>query len=191
VHRVRGYQWATDRVDGRDAALFNAAQVTEQACQSDFMAVGGGMALDQPSVPVREGCGLGQITGYTVSDASDSATFQVNPGNINNKIQSAGYFGALVLVNVAYALTLHTVAADRDLPLPGLLIIDGPSSNSEPRDMTQNDSQTCMRCSRRSQVSIAIVFRLLSSTTTFPPETMSGCDSGSAKTIGSSEVHSR
>ena len=37
--------------------------------------------------------------------------------------------GLQVLVNVAYALALHTVAADRDLPLPGLLIIDGPSSN--------------------------------------------------------------
>ena len=56
-------------VHDRDAALFNAAQVTNQACQQDFMSVGGGMALDQPSVPVRVGCGLGQITGFTVSDA--------------------------------------------------------------------------------------------------------------------------
>ena len=35
-------------IDNRDAALFNAAQQTTAACQSDFMAVGGGMALDQP-----------------------------------------------------------------------------------------------------------------------------------------------
>ena len=41
-------------VDDRDAALFNAAQVTVQACQSDFMAVGGGLVLDQQAVPVRE-----------------------------------------------------------------------------------------------------------------------------------------
>ena len=59
-------------IDNRDAALFNAAQVTEQSCQSDFMAVGGGMALDQPSVPIREKCGLGQISGYVVSNASYS-----------------------------------------------------------------------------------------------------------------------
>src|SRR5580692_7435675 len=51
-------------IDDRDAALFNAAQQTTAACQSDFMAVGGGMALDQPSVPIREKCGLGQISGY-------------------------------------------------------------------------------------------------------------------------------
>ena len=56
-------------IDNRDAALFNAAQVTTTACQSDFMAVGGGMALDQPAVPIREKCGLGQISGYVVSNA--------------------------------------------------------------------------------------------------------------------------
>ena len=82
-------------VDDRDAALFNAAQVTQEACRSDFMAVGGGMALDAPAVPVREQCGLGQITGYTVSDAADAATFQVNPGNINSKIFGGGWFGVL------------------------------------------------------------------------------------------------
>lgn len=82
-------------IDNRDAALFNAAQVTSEACQSDFMEVGGGMALDQPSVPVREACGLGSITGYTVSDASAGASLQVNPSGINNKNVTAGWFAAL------------------------------------------------------------------------------------------------
>jgi hypothetical protein len=82
-------------IDGRDAALFNAAQVTSESCQSDFMSVGGGMALDQPSVPVREACGLGQITGYTVSDASAGATLQVNPSGINPKEVTGGWFASL------------------------------------------------------------------------------------------------
>lgn len=82
-------------IDNRDAALFNAAQVTNESCQTDFMMVGGGMALDQPSVPVREGCGLGSITGYTVSDASAGATLQVNPSGISNKGVTAGWFAAL------------------------------------------------------------------------------------------------
>ena len=82
-------------IDNRDAALFNAAQVTSESCQSDFMAVGGGMALDQPAVPVREGCGLGQITGYTVSDASAGAALQVNPSGINPKQVTGGWFAAL------------------------------------------------------------------------------------------------
>ena len=82
-------------VDNRDAALFNAAQQATAACQSDFMAVGGGMALDQPSVPIREKCGLGQISGYVVSNASDLATDQVDPSGINTDSVTAGWFGAL------------------------------------------------------------------------------------------------
>jgi ABC-type branched-subunit amino acid transport system substrate-binding protein len=82
-------------IDNRDAALFNAAQVTSESCQSDFMAVGGGMALDQPSVPIRERCGLGQISGYTVSLASESASDQVNPNNINPAIVPGGWFAVL------------------------------------------------------------------------------------------------
>ena len=45
-----GINGRTVVVHDRDAALFNAAQVTNQACQQDFMSVEGGMALDQPSV---------------------------------------------------------------------------------------------------------------------------------------------
>jgi ABC-type branched-subunit amino acid transport system substrate-binding protein len=82
-------------VHDRDAALFNAAQVTNQACQQDFMSVGGGMALDQPTVSVRVACGLGQITGFTVSDAAVDAALQVNPGGTNNSIVSAGWYTAL------------------------------------------------------------------------------------------------
>ncbi len=82
-------------IDNRDAALFNAAQQATAACQSDFMAVGGGMALDQPSVPIREQCGLGQISGYVVSNASDLATDQVDPSGINTDSVTAGWFGAL------------------------------------------------------------------------------------------------
>ncbi len=82
-------------IDNRDAALFNAAQQATAACQSDFMAVGGGMALDQPSVPIREKCGLGQVSGYVVSNASDLATLQVDPSGINTNSVTSGWFGAL------------------------------------------------------------------------------------------------
>ncbi len=82
-------------IDDRDAALFNAAQQTTQACQSDFMAVGGGMALDQPAVSIREQCGLGQISGYLVSGASINASLQVDPSGTSTKLQSAGWFGTL------------------------------------------------------------------------------------------------
>jgi hypothetical protein len=82
-------------IDNRDAALFNAAQVTKAACQSDFMAVGGGLSLDQPSVPIRQQCGLGQISGYVVSNASDLSSDQVDPTGINTDSETAGWFLAL------------------------------------------------------------------------------------------------
>ena len=37
--------------------------------------------------------------------------------------------GLTVLVNVAHALAHHTVSLDHELPLPGLLVLDGLSNN--------------------------------------------------------------
>jgi ABC-type branched-subunit amino acid transport system substrate-binding protein len=82
-------------VHNRDGGLFNAAQVTDQACQQDFMAVGGGLVLDQAAAPVRVGCGLGEISAFVVSDAAVKAPLQVNPVAFNNSINSAGYYAAL------------------------------------------------------------------------------------------------
>ena len=82
-------------IDDRDAALFNAAQEATAACQSDFMAVGGGMALDQPSVPIRTQCGLGQVSGYVISDASELASLQVDPSGANTDSVTSGWFAAL------------------------------------------------------------------------------------------------
>jgi len=82
-------------VDTEDGALFNAGQVMNQACQKDFMSVGGGLVLDTSAVPIRVACGLGQITPFTVSDQSVNAALQVNPGGINNSEIEAGWYGAL------------------------------------------------------------------------------------------------
>ncbi|MET7476874.1 hypothetical protein ABZT17_21215 [Streptomyces sp. NPDC005648] len=38
--------------------------------------------------------------------------------------------GMQVLVNIAYSLAVHTVCIDRSLPMPGLLVLDGISSNT-------------------------------------------------------------
>lgn len=75
--------------------MFNAAQVTNQACQQDFMSVGGGLALDQSAVSVRVACGLGQITDFTVSNQAVDAAEQVNPGGNSNSEVEAGWYGAL------------------------------------------------------------------------------------------------
>ena len=80
-------------IDNRDAALFNVASQMTSACQSDFMAVGGGYAIDSPGVPIREKCGLGQISAYVPSSASAMATLQVDPGGANTDSITAGGSG--------------------------------------------------------------------------------------------------
>src|ERR1700735_4014650 len=82
-------------IDNRDAALFNVAEQMTAACQSDFMAVGGGYAIDASGVPIREKCGLGQISGYLPSSAAAMATLQVDPGGTNTDSISAGWYGAM------------------------------------------------------------------------------------------------
>jgi hypothetical protein len=82
-------------IDTEDAAFFNAGQVMTQACQQDFMSVGGGLVLDTAAVPIRVACGLGQITSFTVSDQSVDAALQVNPNGVNNSEIEAGWYGAL------------------------------------------------------------------------------------------------
>jgi hypothetical protein len=82
-------------IDTEDAAFFNAGQVMTQACQQDFMSVGGGLVLDTAAVPIRVACGLGQITSFTVSDQSVDAALQVNPNGVNNSKIEAGWYGAL------------------------------------------------------------------------------------------------
>jgi hypothetical protein len=65
--------------------------------------------------------------GGTLTAAIDRNTYlPIVSGRTFDSLSSQGL---QVLVNVAYALALHTVAVDRNLPLPGLLVIDGPSSN--------------------------------------------------------------
>ncbi len=82
-------------VHDRDAALVNAGQVTEEACQQDFMSVGGGLVFDQSAVPVRVGCGLGDIPAYVVSNEADTAGLQVNPQDIRTDEIEAGWYSAL------------------------------------------------------------------------------------------------
>ncbi|HEX4018572.1 MAG TPA: ABC transporter substrate-binding protein [Frankiaceae bacterium] len=73
---INGYQLVVDHLD---AKLFNGGQQVVQACQKDFMLVGGGNALDASDVKPRLGCKLGQIPAYTVSPEATGAGLQVTP----------------------------------------------------------------------------------------------------------------
>jgi hypothetical protein len=61
----------------RDAKLFNGAAEITAACQTDFMEVGGGTALDDATIRPRLACKLGDIPAYHVSPAAVKAPLQV------------------------------------------------------------------------------------------------------------------
>ena len=67
-------------VDKHDAKLFNVGQAVTNACQSDFMSVGGGNAFDTAGVKIREACKLAQIPAYVVSPQAVNATLP-GPGD--------------------------------------------------------------------------------------------------------------
>lgn len=66
-------------VHKRDAKLFETGARFTEACQTDFMSVGGGNGLDDASVEPRLGCDLGQIAAYQTSPKAIESGLQVQP----------------------------------------------------------------------------------------------------------------
>ena len=79
----------------RDAKLFNSASVVLQACQTDFMEVGGGTALDAATVKPRLACKLGDIPAYHVSPEAVTAPLQVEVAGAPSDQTAVGAFLAL------------------------------------------------------------------------------------------------
>ncbi len=66
-------------VDKLDAALFDGAQRISEACQRDFMLVGGANVLDSADVKPRLACNLSQIPAGSFSPEAANAGLQVRP----------------------------------------------------------------------------------------------------------------
>ncbi|MEY4372795.1 MAG: hypothetical protein RL219_1564 [Actinomycetota bacterium] len=67
----------------RDAKLLEAGPRMVEACQSDFMLVGNGVALDDTVVEARTGCGLTEIVAFTVSPRAGRAEGSI-AANVNS-----------------------------------------------------------------------------------------------------------
>jgi ABC-type branched-subunit amino acid transport system substrate-binding protein len=78
----------------RDAQLFDVGARMIEACESDFMLVGGANPLDEPGVEQRLGCGLAQIPAYVVSAAAATADLQVVVDSSIPEV-AVGHFRAL------------------------------------------------------------------------------------------------
>ena len=82
-------------IEDRDAKLFNAASEVEDACRSDFMLVGGGAALDQPTIAPREKCKLGSIPALNVSYEDQISKLQAVVGRTSTTSSNWGLFRLL------------------------------------------------------------------------------------------------
>jgi hypothetical protein len=90
-----GINGRTIVVDKLDAKLFNVAAKVIDACQSDFMLVGGGNGADLAGVKPRLACKLGQIPAYTVSPQATDAGLQVTPVALTPQKYPIGAFRLL------------------------------------------------------------------------------------------------
>ncbi len=82
-------------INDRDAKLFDSAAVVIDACQSDFMLVGGGAALDAPTIEPRLDCGLGSIPAFNPSYEGQIADLQAVVGRTSEKESNWGLFRLL------------------------------------------------------------------------------------------------
>ncbi len=82
-------------INDRDAKLFDAAAVVIDACQSDFMLVGGGAALDAPTIQPRLECGLGSIPAMNPSYEGQIADLQAVVGRTSDRESNWGLFRLL------------------------------------------------------------------------------------------------
>jgi hypothetical protein len=89
----------------RDAKLFDGAARITEACQTDFMSVGGGTVLDAATVKPRLACGLGEIPAYHASPEAAAAALQVQPNPSTPTASVVG--GERVLSESAPALGQH------------------------------------------------------------------------------------
>lgn len=79
----------------RDAKLTEAAARVIDACQKDFMLVGGGTPFDAATVGARAGCGLGAIPAYVASQENRQSDKQAVPFRAGNTQVNIGAFRLL------------------------------------------------------------------------------------------------
>lgn len=79
----------------RDGKLFEAASVVLDACQSDFMLVGGGAALDAPITEPRLDCDLGAIPALNPSYDGQTSDLQAVIGRTSETESNWGLFRLL------------------------------------------------------------------------------------------------
>ena len=92
-------------------------------------------AQAEDNIKALESRMLTYLTQLHIPQLSDLLTVKINRKTYMPEVSGRSFSelssqGLKTLVNCAHALAHHTVAIDRSLPLPGLLVLDGLSANS-------------------------------------------------------------
>ncbi|MEI2705599.1 MAG: hypothetical protein V9E89_10150 [Ilumatobacteraceae bacterium] len=96
------------KLNKHDTKLTDPGAAIVEACQTDFMLVGNGVALDSATVEPRTGCGLPQIAAYTVSEEAGRAKDSIESITNNDRTSH--------LANIIRTLQQRTPRRSRPSP---------------------------------------------------------------------------
>lgn len=110
-------------------------QTQKEQIEQDIESHRSGVSLADEHIEALEGRMLDYLTRLHVPQLGELLTVRINrqtylPEVSKRTFDELSSQGLKTLVNVAHALAHHTVAIDRNLPMPGLLVLDGVSANS-------------------------------------------------------------
>lgn len=113
------------------------AQLEVERAQIISQLEGTGLAESaaEENIGALEGRILQYLKRLHIPQFSDTLTVKINARTYMPEISGRSFDelssqGLKTLVNVAHALAHHTVSIDRDLPLPGFVVLDGISANA-------------------------------------------------------------
>ena len=115
---------------GREALEEKRAEITSQIQSREF-----GKSDAEANVAALEERMLRYLRELHIPEIGSDLSVRINRRTYMPEVSGRSFDelssqGLKTLVNVAHSLAHHTVAIDRNLPIPGLLILDGLSSNA-------------------------------------------------------------
>jgi hypothetical protein len=128
------YSELIDRQTAQTGRL-NDLRAQKAEIEQDIDSHRASVSMADENIEALEGRILDYLTRLHVPQLGELLTVRINRQNYLPEVSTRTFDelssqGLKTLVNVAHALAHHTVAIDRDLPLPGLLVLDGVSANS-------------------------------------------------------------
>jgi predicted nucleic acid-binding Zn-ribbon protein len=116
-------------------SLLDDLKAQKEAIEENIENHRSGVSTAEENIQALEERMLDYLTRLHVPQLGELLTVRINRQNYLPEVSTRTFDelssqGLKTLVNVAHALAHHTVAIDRNLEMPGLLVLDGVSANS-------------------------------------------------------------